>query len=398
MRNLSHPVSRRRLHVSLPVMVACLTLPAAALAEPTGMEHAARGVGVGSGGSSDKPASLITVKNASGTPGEPIPLAVTVSARPGQSVSNTYLVGLPKGARLATDNDTAMATDEKTAIDVTHWDLPRLSVVLSPTQAGTYTLAVVAASRPDIDGPMTFTSSTFTLKAIAESREAEPAVGASALRTSTPGTKQPDTAAMREALRPPLSAPLPAAMPSNMAAQAGAITPKLATAVSEIVRPKILVNLWREETSIAANPSRAVAPPSSGDRRSTEFQPPAAAAPPALAALPIIAPATIAPVATPLVATPLAPAAEVDGKALVERAERLIRLGDISGARLVLERAADRGDPRATFLLAQTCDPRMLRAWKVQGLRPDPDRARALYAKAAQEGLRETKPVTDAGR
>ena len=91
-------------------------------------------------------------------------------------------------------------------------------------------------------------------------------------------------------------------------------------------------------------------------------------------------------------------AVDANGKTLVERAERLIRLGDISGARLVLERAADRGEPRATFLLAQTCDPRMLRAWNVQGLRPDPERARALYAKAAQEGLREAKPLADAMR
>ncbi|MFC5557030.1 hypothetical protein [Methylobacterium iners] len=88
----------------------------------------------------------------------------------------------------------------------------------------------------------------------------------------------------------------------------------------------------------------------------------------------------------------------MDSKALVERAERLIKHGDISGARLVLERAADRGDPRATFLLAQTCDPRMLRIWKVQGLRPDPDRARALYAKAAKDGHHDTGPIVNTGR
>lgn len=124
-------------------------------------------------------------------------------------------------------------------------------------------------------------------------------------------------------------------------------------------------------------------------------------------AAPIAAPVTAAPAPAaqpaPALATPApAPAPprtpEPDGKALVERAERLIRLGDISGARLVLERAADRGDARATFLLAQTCDPRMLRAWNVRGFRPDPDRARALYAKAAQEGLRDAKPLADAMR
>ena len=70
----------------------------------------------------------------------------------------------------------------------------------------------------------------------------------------------------------------------------------------------------------------------------------------------------------------------------MERARGLIRLGDISGARLLLERAQARNAPNATFLLAQTWDPAMLRSWKVRGLRPDPDLARSLYAKAAEPG------------
>ena len=166
--------------------------------------------------------------------------------------------------------------------------------------------------------------------------------------------------------------------------------------------PEAPANLWSEQAPRTDTAPDAFPPPGPGDRRTAELGPAAAlAAPPLQAPLPITAPAAKAPAAkTPAAApsppAPPAPAAEADGKALVERAERLIRLGDISGARLVLERAADRGDARATFLLAQTCDPRMLRAWKVQGLRPDPDRARALYAKAAQEGLREDRPVTEA--
>ena len=387
MRYLSHPTIRRHLRVSLTVMVACLALPAITSAKATEFELAARGSDDVAG--SGKPTLLITAKSASGNPGEPIPLAVTVSAKPGQSVSNTFLVGLPKGARLAAAGDAVTATDEKVAIDVTNWDLPRLSVVLSPTQVGTYTLAVVAASNSDNDGPLSFTTSTFTLKVTAEGHQAETAAGTSALWTLAPKTKHTDAADVREALPPHMAVPPSAAMPGNVAAQVGAITPKIADPVAEGVGPKIMANLLHKEQFSIATASRATATPSLGDRRVAEFRP--TAAPPALAALPAIAPPTKAPFATPP-----ALAAEVDGKALVERAERLIRLGDISGARLVLERAADRGDARATFLLAQTCDPRMLRAWKVQGLRPDPDRARALYAKAAQEGLREDRPVTEA--
>ena len=383
-------------HVSLPVLVACLALPAAALAQPAGLDRGSRSVDAGLSGNSDKLGSLITVKNASGAPGEFIPLSVTVSVRPGQSLSNTYLVGLPKGARLATDEDTFMATDEKAAIDVTQWDLPRLSVMLPPTQAGTYTLAVVAVSRPDNGEPTNFTSSTFTLKATAESREGEPAV-----ETSAPGARRPDAVLEREALPQPFAMTLV----SNNAMQDGGISSKITTQITEVVRPKALVNLWHEETYIADSVPRAIAAPNQHDLSPAVSRPAAApAAPTALAAHPTTAPAAIAPppnVVPPAVAPAAAraaPAMDADGKALVERAERLIRLGDISGARLVLERASDRGDPRATFLLAQTCDPRMLREWKVQGLKPDPDRARALYAKAAQEGVRETRPVTDARR
>jgi TPR repeat protein len=109
------------------------------------------------------------------------------------------------------------------------------------------------------------------------------------------------------------------------------------------------------------------------------------------------APAALAPVA-PAAAATASGTAEPDTKALVARAERLIKLGDISGARLLLERAASRGNPQATYLLAQTCDPKMLRSWNVQGLKPDPDRARALYAKAAQDGISDAQSLAEAKR
>lgn len=134
MRNLSDPEVCRRRCVLLLVLFACLALPATASAEATGVERAARGIGDGFAEMSTKPISPVTVENVSGAPGEAIPLAVTVSARPGQSVLNTYLVGLPKGARLADGEHAVTATDEKAATDVTHWDLSRLSVMLPPTQ------------------------------------------------------------------------------------------------------------------------------------------------------------------------------------------------------------------------------------------------------------------------
>jgi hypothetical protein len=69
-------------------------------------------------------------------------------------------------------------------------------------------------------------------------------------------------------------------------------------------------------------------------------------------------------------------------KQLIERALTLIGSRDISGARLVLERAAAQGSKRAIYLLAQTYDPKALKAWAVIGLPGDQAMADVLYRKA----------------
>lgn len=76
---------------------------------------------------------------------------------------------------------------------------------------------------------------------------------------------------------------------------------------------------------------------------------------------------------------------------LMSRARGLIQRGDISSARLLLEHARTRNAPEAIFLLAQTYDPERLRAWKVYGLRADPDLARDLYARAAEQGYADAR-------
>jgi hypothetical protein len=81
---------------------------------------------------------------------------------------------------------------------------------------------------------------------------------------------------------------------------------------------------------------------------------------------------------------PAVPSQEV--ALLLERAERLLQQGDVSGARLMLDRAAGAGSGRAMYLLAQTFDPRLLRAWNVRGMKGDPGMARDLYARAERAG------------
>jgi hypothetical protein len=70
----------------------------------------------------------------------------------------------------------------------------------------------------------------------------------------------------------------------------------------------------------------------------------------------------------------------------VARARRLIELGNIAGARLLLEPAAAQEDADALFALAETYDPLMLTRWRVIGPRSDDAMARMLYEKAAKRG------------
>ncbi len=78
---------------------------------------------------------------------------------------------------------------------------------------------------------------------------------------------------------------------------------------------------------------------------------------------------------------------EIDG--LLKRGQDLIGTGDISGGRLLLTRAAEAGDPRASFALASTYDSAVVASLGVVGTFPDSVKARAWYAKAAEQGSTE---------
>ncbi|HEV2513299.1 hypothetical protein [Bosea sp. (in: a-proteobacteria)] len=81
---------------------------------------------------------------------------------------------------------------------------------------------------------------------------------------------------------------------------------------------------------------------------------------------------------------------------LIARASALLAQGDIGSARAVLERAADMGSARASFMLAETYDPRILSAWGTYGTRGEIARARELYARAQVGGIQEAKDRVDA--
>jgi len=75
--------------------------------------------------------------------------------------------------------------------------------------------------------------------------------------------------------------------------------------------------------------------------------------------------------------------------ALLKRGNELVALSDLVGARLVFERAARAGEPRAALALASTYDPVVLKQLGERGLAPDIAMARFWYEKAKSLGSKE---------
>jgi hypothetical protein len=70
------------------------------------------------------------------------------------------------------------------------------------------------------------------------------------------------------------------------------------------------------------------------------------------------------------------------------RASLLLDQGNISVARIVLERAAEMGSASALFAQAETYDPLVLSAWRTRG---DVAKAREIYGKAFAGGVHAAK-------
>jgi hypothetical protein len=77
--------------------------------------------------------------------------------------------------------------------------------------------------------------------------------------------------------------------------------------------------------------------------------------------------------------------------ALLKRAKSLLSIGDITSARLLLERAADAQEAEAALMLAGTFDPQVLGSQDLRSVTPDPAAARVWYQKAAELGSADAK-------
>jgi TPR repeat protein len=72
--------------------------------------------------------------------------------------------------------------------------------------------------------------------------------------------------------------------------------------------------------------------------------------------------------------------------AMLRRGEALLMIGDISGARRFLERAADGGSAAAAMAMAETYDPALLASRGVIGLPADRSAALDWYRRALTLG------------
>ena len=74
---------------------------------------------------------------------------------------------------------------------------------------------------------------------------------------------------------------------------------------------------------------------------------------------------------------------------MLQRADDFIKAGDLSSARLLLQRAAEAGDARAALTLASTFDPNVLKSLGFADAGADVAKARLWYERAVKFGSAE---------
>jgi hypothetical protein len=94
-------------------------------------------------------------------------------------------------------------------------------------------------------------------------------------------------------------------------------------------------------------------------------------------------------------ANPLRPAPHTDlvpksvEDPVTARARTLLEQGNTRGARILLERATQKGNAHAYYVLAQTYDSRALKQWPAAEAIAEPATAKALYTRALARGIAE---------
>jgi len=179
-----------------------------------------------------------------------------------------------------------------------------------------------------------------------------------------------------------IAAPPLAAEPTGAEVAAARRTPPNAVASASPSRDEIAAAY---QTALKGN--KVVGPEPVAREASREV----AALAPAAPVVAAVAPAVREPVPVTREAAPVRRIDPDELAVLLKRAKGLLAIGDITSARLLLERAADAQEPEAALMLAGTYDPQVLGSQDLRSITPDPDAARVWYQKAAQMGSADAK-------
>jgi hypothetical protein len=189
-------------------------------------------------------------------------------------------------------------------------------------------------------------------------------------------------AAMPEPAQPPrIAAPPLAAEPTGAEVAAARRSPPNALASASPSRDEIAAAYQ------CALKGKVAAPEPAARDAAREVAAVAPAAPVVVA----VAPAVREPVPVTREAVPARRIDPDELAVLLKRAKSLLAIGDITSARLLLERAADAQEAEAALMLAGTYDPQVLGSQDLRSVTPDADAARVWYQKAAQMGSADAK-------
>ncbi|MFE1600427.1 hypothetical protein [Methylobacterium sp. ID0610] len=378
---------------------AALALSATVLADPS----AAQGPSEAAGGSAASPKSG-SLANQSPTPatiripnGERIVLPMNAASTRDRTFRSVYVVGLPPGSVVSDSTHDATVTSDTRTLDVTSWNLDGISLRLpadigsrSPDPIITSIVAVLPRSE---SGGSIRTETLATAVIIPEIASPPDAVeGRPAARNEPPpAAVEPQRTVTRDAGAKDASAKDTGIKDTGIkdtakTRDAGKDADKAATAPVDKtwLDPKAAAaSRPAEPRPVSTEPPRPVAGGAAAPAVPARAVLPARAGPEAAPADPsrTAAPKTAAPkTAEPKTAAPtMTRGPDENGLAplLVRRAEQALQLGNVSGARLLLQRAVALGHAEAGTLLARTYDAAFLQSLGARGLKADPERARA---------------------
>lgn len=302
--------------------------------------------------------------------GERIVLPITNASTQNRNFRSIYMVGLPPGAMVSDNIHDATITSESRTLDVSNWNIEGISLLLPDDIASRFPDPIVTsivAILPRSEKAGSIRTETLSTTVIIPEIKA----------TKSPETVSTQPSAQPDNPPPPALTPQPASQP----------TPKDDKPETPWLDPKSAEGKPKPDNTGEPTSAQLKQAPSTAEKTRDTAQDQATASS-----------------QTPDTAAQAGPTTARDAgesalaKSLTQRAQQALRLGNVSGARLLLQRAASSGDAEATFMLAQTYDESFLRHLGVRGLKADPEQARTYYDAAARAGYAGIQRQAKSGR